>query len=346
MSDKTSNEQELHRILDELRKPFHPSFVQWKPGAVKGERALAMAYADLRAYMNRLDEVCGTDWSVAYEPWGEDRIICRLSILGITRSSTGETTNESEKSEIGGTVAESQAFKRAAAMFGLGRYLYTLPSGWADYDPKTRKFTEKAKARLTGILVQQYRRANDIKGDMSELFTNNDETDKSDDDASTDSALFNEFNALGESLYGEQWQDVRQRNVKRMSGGSTTNASELTPEQVQKLIDGMKKLKEQRAPMGEPTQKATDNSEGEHRGSPPHERMWGQGASAFGPDWNTGARKWLIENWTEKVQKSELRDSATQLSDDEKDLLADYIAANLAKVQRSWTKHKAQQQPA
>lgn len=92
-------------------------------------------------------------------------------------------------------------------------------------------------------------------------------------------------------------------------------------------------------------QQAPDDTQGEHRGSPPHERMWGQGASAFGPDWNNGARKWLIENWTEKVQKSELRDSATQLSDDEKDLLADYVRDNLAKIQTSWRKHKAQAQP-
>lgn len=149
----------MKEMLDELRKPFHPSHVEWKPGAVKGDKALAMPYADPRAYMNRLDEVCGIDWSVAYEPWGTDRLICRLTIGGITRSSTGESDKDSEKNEIGGTVAEAQSFKRACAMFGLGRYLYNLPAGWADYDPATRKFTDKAKVRLMGILVQHYRRA-------------------------------------------------------------------------------------------------------------------------------------------------------------------------------------------
>ena len=99
MSGEKKSGLDLQQVLDELRKPFHPSQITWKPGAVKGERALALAYADLRAYMNRLDDVCGSDWSVAYEPWGEDRIICRLTILGVTRSSTGETTNESERSD-------------------------------------------------------------------------------------------------------------------------------------------------------------------------------------------------------------------------------------------------------
>lgn len=146
-------------ILDELRKPFDPSYITWKPGATKDTRALALAYADLRAYMYRLDEVCGSDWSVMYEPWGEDRIICRLTIGGSTRSSTGEMGAQDEKNEIGGTVAEAQAFKRACVMFGLGRYLYNFPSGWVDIDPKTKQFTDAAKAKLAGMVKQHYREA-------------------------------------------------------------------------------------------------------------------------------------------------------------------------------------------
>lgn len=223
-------------LLTKLRLPFHPSQVIWKPGAVKGDRALALAYADVRAYMNRLDEVCGSEWSVAYEPWGNDRLICRLTIGGITRSSTGETTNESERSEIGGTVAEAQAFKRACAMFGLGRYLYNLPTGWADYDPAGKRFTDKAKANLTAILVQQYRRATEAKVEMAEIFA-------------TEVTLLDQFDALGQELYGDQWKQVCRRNVKRISGGSTELCEELNAEQLQKLIAGMAKLKSSRVPM-------------------------------------------------------------------------------------------------
>lgn len=271
---------DLTQVLDALRKPFHPSHIIWKPGAVKGDRALALAFADLRAYMNRLDEVCGSDWSVAYEPWGADRIICKLTILGITRSSTGETTNESEKSEIGGTVAEAQAFKRACAMFGLGRYLYTLPTGWADFDPATKRFTEKAKARLTGIVVQHYRRATADKGtgELADMFAGEDDTDHDNHDTNHDtnhddfvaasgaeaggsrnehndtlpSELFDQFNALGQDLYGDQWAQVSRRNAKRISNGKTQEGGELTPEQIQKLIDGMTLLKSKRVDMSSP----------------------------------------------------------------------------------------------
>jgi len=227
----------MNETLAKLRKPFHPSAITWKPGAVKGDRALALAYADLRAYMNRLDEVCDDDWSVAYEPWGQDRIVCRLTIGGVTRSSTGESNNESERSEIGGTVAEAQAFKRACAMFGLGRYLYNLPSGWADYDPAKKQFTEKAKVKLMQMLVQHYRRAT---GDNVVVDTQRDE------DAPDFSPLLERFQALGQELYGDQWEHVCKRNAKRVSAGKTEDANELTPEQVQMLIAGMSKLKEQK----------------------------------------------------------------------------------------------------
>lgn len=54
-------------VLAELSKPFHPAHIIWRPGALTGkkDKALALAYADLRAYQNRLDEVCGMEWAVS-----------------------------------------------------------------------------------------------------------------------------------------------------------------------------------------------------------------------------------------------------------------------------------------
>jgi hypothetical protein len=111
---------------------------------------LAMPYADPRAYMERLDEVCGLDWSLRYTSWGDHRIVAELTIAGVTRSSTGEMDETDTKSGIGGTAAEAQAFKRACAMFNLGRYLYELPSVWVDYDTQKKRITEEAVAKLDG----------------------------------------------------------------------------------------------------------------------------------------------------------------------------------------------------
>src|SRR3989338_1163259 len=149
----------LDEMLQELKQPFHPSDVYWKPGSVskEGAKALALAYANPRAYQQRLDDVCGADWSVTYTSWGE-RIICQLTIGGVTRSSTGEPDSQAERAEIAGTSAEAQAFKRACSAFGLGRYLYHLPTVWVAYDAKARQFTDQAKAKLNGIVALHYQR--------------------------------------------------------------------------------------------------------------------------------------------------------------------------------------------
>lgn len=141
----------LLTLLDQLAQPFPPEAIEWLPGSATkdGAKCMAMAYADLRAYQERLDEVCGLDWSVAYKPWGDGRIICELTICGVTRSSTGEMGAQDEKNGMGGTVAEAQAMKRAAAMFGLGRYLYNLPSVWVEFDAQRKRITEAGQAELT-----------------------------------------------------------------------------------------------------------------------------------------------------------------------------------------------------
>jgi hypothetical protein len=233
----------LGKVMVELRKPFHPTQVTWKPGVVAkaGSKALALAYADLRAYQNRLDELCGANWAVSYTPWG-DRIVCNLTIYGVTRSSTGEADSQSERSEIAGTATEAQAFKRACAMFGLGRYLYNLPSVWAEYDAERKQFTEPAKAKLLSILVQHYRRSQESQNGGEEFF----DVDGLAEESGASAPLRQEFEAMGRDLYGEQWEQVRLRNVQRVSNGKARETGDLTAEQIQRLIDGMKKLKEQR----------------------------------------------------------------------------------------------------
>ena len=52
-------------MMQELSRPFDAAAVQFKPGATTKDksRALALAYADSRAYYDRLDQVAGADWS-------------------------------------------------------------------------------------------------------------------------------------------------------------------------------------------------------------------------------------------------------------------------------------------
>lgn len=274
------NTEHMTEILNELRKPFHPSQVTWRPGAVNSDqtRALGLAYADLRAYQNRLDEVCGLNWSVSYTPWG-DRIICHLTINGVTRSSTGEPDAQSERSEIAGTATEAQAFKRACAMFGLGRYLYHLPSIWVEYNRENRYFTDKGKQRLEQIVWQHYRNAlNSSASDETatsqeeqptpatalpgtdageasertlapELSPNGNGTANGKSAAQDEERMIllqKQFHDLGQQLYGDQWAQVSRHNVERISEGQTNNSAQLSADQIQRLIDGLKSLQRKR----------------------------------------------------------------------------------------------------
>lgn len=69
-----------------------------------------------------------------------------------------------------------------------------------------------------------------------EFMSGNDDLDK----------LHKHFHALGRELYGAQWNDVRARNVKRVSGGRTESSTELTADEVQMLVNGMNELKQKR----------------------------------------------------------------------------------------------------
>lgn len=56
------------------------------------------------------------------------------------------------------------------------------------------------------------------------------------------------LHALGTELYGAEWDDVRRRNVGRLTGGRTESSSDLSLMEVNRLIAGMKKLERQRTP--------------------------------------------------------------------------------------------------
>jgi hypothetical protein len=135
---------DVDTVMKQLAAPFDASEVRFKPGVVSGNRALALAYVDARVIQDRLDEVLGVaGWQDSYKCLPHGTVICRLRLrLGeewITKMDVG---GQSEQSDGGDRVkaAFSDALKRAAVKFGIGRYLYRIPSQWCDYDPKRRQF--------------------------------------------------------------------------------------------------------------------------------------------------------------------------------------------------------------
>src|SRR3546814_3466291 len=144
-----------------LSKPFPPSAVSWRSQSLTkdGTKALALAYIDARDVMRRLDDVCGpAGWQDSYAETGKGRLICTISILcgdqWISKSDgAGDTAVEGEKGAI------SDAFKRCAVKWGVGRYLYDIDAVWAEcvtYESNGRKhfkeWTARGQSQLSAAL--------------------------------------------------------------------------------------------------------------------------------------------------------------------------------------------------
>jgi hypothetical protein len=146
----THNSQDVARRLS---APFDTAAVRWKPMKVQGGRALAAAYIDSRAVQDRLDEVLGVDgWQDDYHCLPDGSVVCRLRCrIGADWLCKVDVGSPSEQPDGGDRLkaAFSDALKRAAVKFGVGRYLYRLPTQWLDYDGQRRQF--KQAPRLAAL---------------------------------------------------------------------------------------------------------------------------------------------------------------------------------------------------
>lgn len=139
-----------------LQAPFQTDEVRWRVGskAQDGSKGQPFAYIDARSVFNRLDAVTGGfGWQCNYSHAGDKtfKTICNLGIympLGphaapiseaqwgwIWRADgAGDTDFEGDKGAI------SDAFKRAAVRFGIGRYLYDMPFMWVKLEKKGNSY--------------------------------------------------------------------------------------------------------------------------------------------------------------------------------------------------------------
>lgn len=117
-----------------LKRPFPPNQISWRVGATSKDKAkgIALAYLDARDVMRRFDDIFGMWWQCRYTH-AEAKTVCEIGVLingeWVWRAGgAGDTDIEAEKGAI------SDAFKRAAVLFGVGRYLYELPNKWVELD--------------------------------------------------------------------------------------------------------------------------------------------------------------------------------------------------------------------
>ena len=157
-----------------LLAPFKTEDVQWRLGMVSkdGTGGYALPYLDSRAVQHRLDDVIGRDhWQNSFQcvatgnPKDPVANICTISIFSPEHNewiSKSDGAGETDFEPIKGGL--SDAFKRAASMWGCGRYMYSLDSVWIEIEknkagkniipskakPKLNMEYEKAVKRIFG----------------------------------------------------------------------------------------------------------------------------------------------------------------------------------------------------
>ena len=144
-------------FFEKLSAPFDADQVSWRVGSTNGEKTkgLALAYLDARDVMERLDLVCGpAGWQSRY-PHANGKTVCEIGIKcgdeWIWKADgAGDTDVEAEKGAL------SDAFKRAAVRWGIGRYLYGLGNTWVELEPAGRSYKIKADqyTKLRATLVR------------------------------------------------------------------------------------------------------------------------------------------------------------------------------------------------
>lgn len=146
-SEKAAQILESATLLGQLSDPFDPSEIKWRVTHTTrdGSRGAVIAFADPRAYSDRLNHVfTPSGWTRTYEvntvssvtrmkkdkliQTGKVLVTCTVTIAGLgTHADSGEEWADEENAM---TSAQAQAFKRACICFGLGRYLYNFVEMW------------------------------------------------------------------------------------------------------------------------------------------------------------------------------------------------------------------------
>ena len=130
--------------FNKLKAPFPPELISWRVGATSKDKtkAIALAYIDARDVMERLDEVCGPGNWQSDHPHANGKTSCRIGIKIGTEwvwkeNGCGDSQVEAEKG------AFSDSFKRAAVLWGIGRYLYDVANVWVEIEPYGRSYKIK-----------------------------------------------------------------------------------------------------------------------------------------------------------------------------------------------------------
>lgn len=151
-----------NKYFEEFGKPFPASDVSWRLQYVNEQRmqGIAVPYLDARAVADRLDEVVGQNrWKDSFTPWHESvsgkktksSQLCTISIYDDELGQWIDKTDGAEDSDIEAVKGGlSDAFKRAAVKWNIGRYLYSFNTVWVAAEARGNSYVipESENAKL------------------------------------------------------------------------------------------------------------------------------------------------------------------------------------------------------
>jgi hypothetical protein len=138
-SEENVMKKSQQRIMRELTQPFRQEDIEFRPQQVgyRGDRpyAMIMAYVTNRAIQTRLDKTVGCmNWKNEFHPLPNS--VGEGALCGLSIKFNGEWVTKYDGADNTGMEATkgglSGAMKRAAVEWGIGRYLYDIPTMFAD----------------------------------------------------------------------------------------------------------------------------------------------------------------------------------------------------------------------
>jgi hypothetical protein len=150
----------LTELVAQLKDPFHPGAIEWLPKGASnnGNRVRLIPYLNSTAIQDRLDDVCGpAGWESSTEVTqvtlsskdGPKADVAFTCILNLWDPSTERWSSKCDGA--GTTQVEaikggfSDAFKRAARVWGVGRYLVHLPQFWIELTDQRPSWNDQDK---------------------------------------------------------------------------------------------------------------------------------------------------------------------------------------------------------
>lgn len=136
--------QDAMELFTALCDPFAIEEISWRVGPTnersrkEGQplKGQPLCYVDARTVMDRLDSVLGVDgWQCTYTPGVATSIVCNIGIR-INGEWTWKADGAGPSDMEADKGALSDAFKRAAVRWGVGRYLYEVKAPWLELEQR------------------------------------------------------------------------------------------------------------------------------------------------------------------------------------------------------------------